>query len=149
MALQTLEPVRDGDEWLKLKDLYVKDEDMLALGGRILNGELPMENTADENARLMELALHHVVEDGKLWRIDKGKGRRLECIPRERGKGLLTEIHSRGGHWGRDIILGEARKKYEWSGMWKDASEVVAECLRCRQFGPRLINFLLQPIYKT
>lgn len=33
--------------------------------------------------------------------------------------------------------------------MWKDASEVVMECPRCRQFGPRLINFLLQPIYRT
>ena len=49
---------------------------------------------------------------------------------------------------GRDNLLATIRHGFDWPQMWLDASEILSSCPRCQQFGPRLRNFLLQPIVR-
>jgi transposase InsO family protein len=54
--------------------------------------------------------------------------------------------HVEGGHWGHDILVVTLRKRFDWPQLWQDAADIPSTCPWCQQFGPRLRNFLLQPI---
>ncbi|QRV96465.1 Retrovirus-related Pol polyprotein from transposon [Ceratobasidium sp. AG-Ba] len=94
----------------------------------------------------------YMVEDGKLWLVG-GKptklGTRVECIPSNEAKSLALAVHSAGGHFGRDMTILALQQRYFWPELRRDVIEAVSSCPRCKNFGPRLLSALMQPITRA
>ena len=90
-------------------------------------------------------ARSYFIENGRLWRMRPGYSSKVECITHDEGYRIMRKYHEET-HWGRDLMLGELRPRYEWPNMSNDAATIPSKCLRCQAFGPQFINFLLKPI---
>ncbi|KAF8751485.1 retrotransposable element tf2 155 kda protein type 1-like, partial [Rhizoctonia solani] len=94
----------------------------------------------------------YMIEGGKLMLVG-GKHSRgnnpVECIPESEGLELAHATHSAGGHFGRDLKILALQQEYHWPRMRRDATEAVTSCPKCRNFGPRLLSALLQPITRA
>ncbi|KAF8670094.1 hypothetical protein RHS04_08673 [Rhizoctonia solani] len=94
----------------------------------------------------------YMIEGGKLMLVG-GKHSRgnnpVECIPESEGLELAHATHSAGGHFGQDLTILALQQEYHWPRMRRDATEAVTSCPKCRNFGPRLLSALLQPITRA
>ena len=90
-----------------------------------------------------------MIQDGKLWCIrTKAKDHvaKVECVPRAEGFRLAAKTHEQNGHFRWDHTRLKLHDKWFWPGMDRDSKAAVAECSRCKNFGPQYINSLLRPI---
>jgi len=87
----------------------------------------------------------YFIDNGRLWRMRPGYSAKVECVTHEEGRRIMKKYHDET-HWGRDLMLSELRRHFEWPGMFNDATDIPSKCLRCQAFGPQFINFLLKPI---
>ncbi|CUA74373.1 Retrovirus-related Pol polyprotein from transposon 17,6 [Rhizoctonia solani] len=110
------------------------------------------EDEARDWKRRAHRAEGYMVQDDKLWLVG-GKhsrgGTPVECIPSHEGLELAHAVHSAGGHFGRDMTVLALQQEYHWPRMRRDATEAVTSCAKCRNFGPRLLTALLQPITRA
>jgi transposase InsO family protein len=99
--------------------------------------------------RARHRALNFMIEGGILWRIKtKAKDRtaKVQCIPKAEGYRLARETHETNGHFGWDHTRLKLHDKWFWPGMDRDTREAITGCSRCKNFGPKVTNALLQPI---
>lgn len=109
-------------------------------------------DTLNADKRARKKAEHRaegfMIEDERLWRIaGKGSkhGRKVECIPVKEGIDKAREAHMEG-HFGRDHTKLRLQRAYFWPKMDADVRDAITTCATCKNFGPRHVNALLQPI---
>lgn len=113
--------------------------------------ELRTGETERGRKRAKHRAENYVLDDGKLWRLDKGNTTRargkVECINREEAVEMARKTHREGGHWGRDAVKVSMMDKVWCPGLDGAIVEAIRECGPCQNFdrGPRTIS-LLNPI---
>ncbi|CUA71180.1 Retrovirus-related Pol polyprotein from transposon 412 [Rhizoctonia solani] len=139
----------------ELLDRYGRDEYFKDIVFHLLyeaGAEPKDEDEARDWKRRAHRAEGYTTRDGKLWLVG-GKhsrgGTPVECIPSHEGLELAHAVHSAGGHFGRDMTVLALQQEYHWPRMRRDATEAVTSCAKCRNFGPRLLTALLQPITRA
>ena len=60
---------------------------------------------------------------------------------------MLQEYHDGavGGHFGRDITIGQIRQHFWWPTIWKDVVAYIKTCDICQRYGPKGRHNTLQP----
>jgi transposase InsO family protein len=97
----------------------------------------------------MHRAEGFMIEDDKLWRVStKALDRvaRTECQPTTAGFQLALDTHKHNGHFNADLIKPNLWDKYFWPGLNMDCRQACLECPHCKNFGPAVMNTLLQPV---
>ncbi|KAF8749003.1 hypothetical protein RHS01_10377 [Rhizoctonia solani] len=138
-----------------LWDRYAEDDYFREIVLHLLF-EAGVEPENEEEVRDWKKRAHkaegYMIDDGKLMLVG-GKHSRgnkpVECIPDTEGLELAHAVHSAGGHFGRDLTILALQQEYHWPRMRRDATEAVTSCPKCRNFGPRLLSALLQPITRA
>ncbi|KAF8755144.1 hypothetical protein RHS01_05401 [Rhizoctonia solani] len=122
-----------------LWDRYAEDDYFREIVLHLLF-EAGVEPENEEEVRDWKKQAHkaegYMIDNGKLMLIREG----LE---------LAHAVHSAGGHFGRDLTILAPQQEYHWPRMRRDATEAVTSCPKCRNFGPRLLSALLQPITRA
>ena len=99
--------------------------------------------------RARHRATNFMIEGDRLWQVQmKATDRvaKVECAPRTERARLAAEAHEENGHFGWDHMRLKLREKWFWPRMDRDSKTAVTECPHCRNFSPKYINLLLQPI---
>ena len=90
------------------------------------------------------------IEEGKLMRLAPKASRsaagHTECLTRAEAKEAVAKAHGDGGHMGRDVIMIQLNDKYFIPGLRNLVRDTILECGQCKNFGPKHLNSLLQPI---
>ena len=63
--------------------------------------------------------------------MDNGEAKRQLVVPANQIKFVLTEIHNRFGHPGRDRTLSLLKDRFFWPGMAQDTEKWIKSCSRC------------------
>lgn len=73
------------------------------------------------------------MEDGLLVRKRKESGRVQDqlILPTKWKEEVLTMLHDKMGHLGRDRVIDLVRGRFYWNGMKKDVEEWIGKCNRC------------------
>jgi Integrase zinc binding domain len=132
----------------KLLSRFSNDTEMTAIIRWLLFLELAEDLTKRERDAIKKRADEYFIKNGKLWRLRKGAGHAVECLSREEGLATTLQKHEEIGHWAHDILTLELQRHYDWPSLQQDCTDVPSQCSSCQQFGPRLKNFLLQPIIR-
>ncbi|PJE77806.1 hypothetical protein CI610_03263 [invertebrate metagenome] len=73
------------------------------------------------------------LEDGVLYRYRSvdGEERKQLLLPRSQIPTVLSMVHDKMGHLGRDKTLSLLQDRFFWVGMMRDAEEWIKVCRRC------------------
>src|SRR6266481_7167733 len=137
---------QDTDRFADIHEQFADDPWLSEVVNALTNQDMPDIWT---RRRARHHALNFTIDGGKLWRIrTKAKDwvARVECVPAVKGFELAMRTHADNGHFGWDHTWLKLHDQWFWPGMDQDSKEAVAECSRCKIFGPQLINLLLRPI---
>src|SRR6266481_5883135 len=135
-----------ADESASLHEQFADDPWLSDVVNALTNRDMPDIRTCH---RARHRALNFAIENGKLWCIRmKAKDwvASVECVSQMKGFNLAMKMHEENGHFGWDHMQLKLHNKWFWPGMDRDSKEAIAECTRCKNFGPQFINSLLQLI---
>jgi len=99
--------------------------------------------------RVRHREMNFMIEDSKLWHVQmKATDRvtKVECAPTTERARLAAETHEGNRHFGWDHTSLKLHEKWFWPRMDRDSKMAVTECSCCKNFSPKYINSLLQPI---
>jgi hypothetical protein len=85
--------------------------------------------------QLIRCAKSYVLVGDKLYRQDASSGVLMKCVPRDKGQGILEEIHK--GVCGNDtssrtLVNKAFRRAFYWPIALGDAEELVIRCQGCQ-----------------
>ena len=91
--------------------------------------------TKRDRMRVRRLACRFLLRDGELYYHDLD-GEVKMCISQQEAPHVLREFHDSafGGHWGRDVTLGNLRCNFYWPTMHRDVILHVCTCEACQKW---------------
>jgi transposase InsO family protein len=105
-----------------------------------------------ERKRARHRASQYFIEEGKLWRLGGGAGVRArprrECITRAEARAKAVEVHAERGHFHRDSIKLALMDKFHSPRMDESILKAIADCAKCKGFGPAHLHSLLDPVIR-
>ena len=100
--------------------------------------------------RARHRACNYLIDDGRLWRIAKGRSvrarARTECILQEEAIEMAKREHTKNGHWGRDLIKTKMIDSVWSPKLDQSIQTAILQCPQCKLFGPSHLHALMDPI---
>jgi hypothetical protein len=114
--------------------------------------ELDFGSSMQARKRARHRATQYFIEEGKLWRLGSGiptraRGRR-ECITRAEARVQAADAHANGGHFHRDSVKLALMDRYHSPRLDESIVSAIADCARCKGFGPTNLHSLLDPVLR-
>ncbi|CAK5275949.1 unnamed protein product [Mycena citricolor] len=142
------EVVRVPEGTMKLWERF-KDEPMYQEVVDALT-EMDLGSSLADRKRARHRALQYFIEEGQLWRAGGGtvvRGRSWrECLTREEARQKAVDVHAKGGHFHRDAVKLALMDKYHSPGLDDSIMRAIADCAKCKGFGPANLHALMNPI---
>jgi transposase InsO family protein len=117
------------DDWKKSQ----QEDEMISAVYEAIEKDQQLKSDNMDTRRLWRQRKQLITEDGLLYRRrnEMGVVQKQLVLPKGRLNEILTMLHDKMGHLGRDRVIDLVRTRFYWNGMKRDIEEWIGKCDRC------------------